>query len=40
MPDDDRIVLPGGDPGAERLAVGRLKVPLGRRQNVGSGIEL
>ena len=40
MSDDDRIILPGGNPGAKRLAVGRLEITLGCRQNIGSGIEL
>ena len=34
MPDDDGVVIPGCDTGAELLAVPRLKVPFCRHQNV------
>ena len=39
MADDNGVVVPGGNPGAELLAVGRLEVLLGRDQEVGRGIE-
>ena len=38
--DDDSVVVPGGDPAAQPLAVLCLKVLCRRHQNIGAGIEL
>ena len=40
VPNDDRIVIPSGDAGAKLLAVGGLKVLLGRYQQFGAGVEV
>ena len=37
--DDNGVVVPGGNPGAELLSIGCLEVLLGRDQEVGRGIE-
>ena len=40
MSDNDGVKITGGNPAAESFAVFGLKVPPGRHQDVGSGIEL
>ena len=37
--DNDRVIVAGGDPGAEATAVVLLKILLGRHQNFGRGIQ-
>ena len=39
MADDDCIIIPGGDPGAELLPVGRFKILLCGHQDIGAWIE-
>ena len=39
MADDDGIIIAGGNPGTELLAVGRLEVLPRRDKDVGAGVE-
>ena len=39
MPDNHGIIIPRGNPAAELLAVGGLKILLGGDEDVGTGIE-
>ena len=40
VPNDDRVVISGGDAGAEFLAVGLLEVLFGRYQQLCAGVEV
>ena len=37
--DDHGVIIAGGDPGAELFTVGALKIPFGRDQDIGGGIQ-
>ena len=37
--DDNRVIIAGGNPGAELLAVFRFKVPLLRHKDIGGGVQ-
>ena len=39
VPDDNRVPVAGSDSGAELLAPGGFKVPFGRDQDVGGGVQ-
>ena len=37
--DDHGVIIAGGDPGAELFSVSALKIPFGRDQDIGGGIQ-